>query len=242
MYKLVSQEAIVDKNLHFVYCLYTMWTGSNSRMLYVIVSVVTALLTIVAFAIIKNPSPASMRMPISARTSPPLSMTLISDPKQDAAQEPESVIKEESTEEEPTEEVLPESITREGVLQLVNQQRSERGASPLVLNDKLNAGATAKCDDMSKNFYYEHKSPRTGKHGYSYAEDYFGSYDSVAENLNHGSYSSSEEVVDSWVRSRAHFRAMIDPKYTLTGIAICEVSKSTNGKKRPTVVQHFVGL
>lgn len=207
----------------------------NKAVCYTVISACTALLTAVVVLDITAPTPSSL--PTSARAS-------ASAP----APETEQIIKINNIDDVSAGTGVVESslvaeendITQEEILRLVNTLRYDRGVAPLALDNKITAGADAKCQDMSVNFYYDHKNPNTGKHGYTYVEEYFGAYANVAENLNRGDYTTADAVVDSWVRSPGHFRTMINPKYTHTGIAVCEVKQSLDGKVRPTVVQHFV--
>ena len=45
------------------------------------------------------------------------------------------------------------------MLELVNQERAKVGAAPLKLDERLNASAQEKADDMQNRGYYGHVSP-----------------------------------------------------------------------------------
>lgn len=45
------------------------------------------------------------------------------------------------------------------MLELVNQERAKVGVAPLRLDERLNASAQEKADDMQNRDYYDHKSP-----------------------------------------------------------------------------------
>ena len=52
------------------------------------------------------------------------------------------------------------------MLELVNKERAKVGAAPLKLDERLNASAQEKANDMQNRGYYDHKSP-DGIEGYS---------------------------------------------------------------------------
>lgn len=80
---------------------------------------------------------------------------------------------------------------------------------------------------MTQNKYYGHDNPKTGKHGYEYISE-VGIY-CARDSENLVGATTEEEAVESWVKSPAHYKAMIDPTNTLTGFGI------SNNK----IVEHF---
>lgn len=132
-------------------------------------------------------------------------------------------------------EIVP--ATRDEVFKLVNDERIKVGVAPLKVDERLNQSAQQKADDMRMNNYYDHESQldhikgtdlifaKTGKTcGYA------------SENLNKGGgvFSTSSEIVKGWMNSDAHRTALLDSKYTLSGVG---VSSSSDGET--IVVQHF---
>lgn len=118
------------------------------------------------------------------------------------------------------------------LLELVNKERAKVGVAPLKLDLRLNKTAQMKADDMVKNHYYNHVNPKTGKHGYQYILDNYPTLcREASENLVFGTNkdTTSKLVVDAWVGSPKHYKAMVSSKYTLTGFGI-------SGKH---VVEHF---
>lgn len=112
---------------------------------------------------------------------------------------------------------------------LVNAERTQRGLQPLVRDARLDTSAQAKVNDMVANNYNAHINPTTGKNGYTYVIDYAPDLCVYAsENLS-WDYSNDMDAVQGWMGSKAHHDAILDPGYTLTGVAI-------NGTK---AVQHF---
>lgn len=121
--------------------------------------------------------------------------------------------------------------TTSELLELTNAERLSSGAPVLVVDARLDDSAQRKADDMYESKYFNHVNPQTGKHGYEYIQDTTGKLClTLSENLVHDIYdSNSYALVQSWVASPAHYKAMIDPKYTLTGFGIAG----------EYVVQHF---
>lgn len=118
------------------------------------------------------------------------------------------------------------------LLDLVNTERAKNGVAALKLDERLNQSAQRKADDMATYHYFAHVSPHDGKHGYEYINDVGIECGTDSENIafsTDGTDVSSSEALKSWIDSPAHFSAMIDSKYTLTGFGI--VGKA--------IVEHF---
>lgn len=115
----------------------------------------------------------------------------------------------------------------------VNDQRMQNGLKPLVRDARLDASAQLKANDMATGNYFAHINPSTGKNGYTYAIDTSGQFCSyVSENLGditHPEPDLNISMVSSWMGSKPHYDAILDDRYTITGVAI-------SGTK---VVQHF---
>lgn len=128
-------------------------------------------------------------------------------------------------------------ITPETMLAEVNKIRAEHGVAPLQLSPALNKSAQEKCDDMATNNYYDHQNPTTKLEGYEIAmrnlNNVYGYY---SENLNitYGSDKGADDVngdrLDErtvfngdrgWMKSEPHAKAILDPRYTLTGFGKC---------------------
>lgn len=116
------------------------------------------------------------------------------------------------------------------IFELVNAERAAVKIAPLKIDERLNKSAQIKANDMLTRGYYSHEDPQ-GKSGASYV---FEQAPDVcmfaAENLIKGdTLFTSRQSIDSWKSSPAHYSAMIDGKYTLTGFGIAG----------NIVVQHF---
>lgn len=124
-------------------------------------------------------------------------------------------------------------LSQASILNDVNAYRVQSGVTPLSENPELDKSAQAKCSDMVSGSYYEHTRPSDGKKLETWLTENTKYWKLGNENLNKGTFVASFEVVDSWVNSPAHKAAMIDAKFTDTGIAICGTNPNT------LVVQHF---
>lgn len=125
------------------------------------------------------------------------------------------------------------------MLELVNQERAKVGAAPLKLDERLNASAQEKADDMQNRGYYDHKSP-DGIEGYSLVFKHMPSKCRYAsENLAEVSttdskFGSSRFTIDNWMHStKGHREAILDAKYSLVGFGISKQGHDL------IVVQHF---
>lgn len=132
--------------------------------------------------------------------------------------------------------------TREELLQLVNEERAKVGVAPLSADPMLEESAQWKADDMVTFSYFDHKRPgESVNNGLDYLAkldleagdrcSYIG--ENIVDNVNVETGepydNTSIGAVNAWVNSEPHHKAMIDPKYTLTGFGI-------SGTK---VVEHF---
>jgi uncharacterized protein YkwD len=88
---------------------------------------------------------------------------------------------------------------------------------PLTWNDTLATAALAHARDMDARNYFSHISPGgTSPIQRTMALGYSGNY--VTENIGRG-YSSTEQVLEAWLKSEAHCRAMMDSGHTEMGAA-----------------------
>lgn len=121
------------------------------------------------------------------------------------------------------------------LLALVNAERAKNGVAPLKEDARLDASAQMKANDEVAYNYFGHisppASPNAGRQGYLYINDTGITCVTDSENLteNNPGSDTSEQAVYSWIQSPPHHKAMIDPRYTLTGFGI-------NGNE---IVEHF---
>lgn len=124
--------------------------------------------------------------------------------------------------------------TAEELLELVNAERASVGVAPLRIDSRLNLSAQWKSDDMAENNYFAHIKPgETRNNGLDYLlEIDEGLCRTVSENMTDNTIAEdnySQMSFNSWKKSPPHYKAMINPDYTLTGFGV-------SGTK---VVQHF---
>ena len=128
---------------------------------------------------------------------------------------------------EHTEEISPGALAY-----IVDEVRKKAGVTELEYVTDLNSSAKLKCDDMVANNYYDHVNPASGKHGYEYITMEGTGFRS--ENLNKGVFKTNQSVVDSWMGSEQHRKAILEPANKYVGYAVC-----TSADKQTLVVQHF---
>lgn len=118
------------------------------------------------------------------------------------------------------------------LLELVNAERQRVGVAPLVMDERLNASAQEKADDMMNRNYRDHVSPE-GVHGYELVFKHTGGECRHAgENLawrTDNTVGTTRDAFNWWMSSEPHRKAIQDSKYTKTGIGI----------NKDVVVQHF---
>lgn len=126
------------------------------------------------------------------------------------------------------------------MLELVNQERAKVGVAPLKLDERLNASAQEKADDMQNRDYYGHVSPE-GTRGTIFVFKHMPSKCRYAgENLANILVpdSNSRNPISTWMSStKGHREAILDKDYDLVGFGI---AKDKYGNS--LIVQHFCDL
>lgn len=130
---------------------------------------------------------------------------------------------------------LASSITEMSVLELVNQARIENGREPLAANEKLFKVASDKADDMIKNNYFAHTSPK-GTTPWTWFEKEGYDYKFAGENLAIN-FSSAEDQQKAWMKSETHRKNILDANYREIGLAIKK--GVIDGKLTTVTVQEF---
>lgn len=126
-------------------------------------------------------------------------------------------------------------ITVEEIINLVNQERTKNGLSPLVLSSELSTAATTKASDMFAKNYWAHISP-TGTTPWVFIKDAGYDYLYAGENLARD-FNFSKEVVEAWMNSSTHKANILKPEYTDLGLAI--MNGKMNGQETTLVIQEF---
>ena len=147
----------------------------------------------------------------------------------------------ESTETAKTDPIeQPTPPTRAELLKLVNAERKKAGVAPLKEDKRLDWSAQQKADDMVRYNYSSHisptNSPFAGIHGYEFIDKSGLKCVLEGENLvgTTADNNSSSYAIEKWVKSVAHYKAMIDSRYTITGFGIAQTSGNS-----AVLVQHF---
>ena len=125
-----------------------------------------------------------------------------------------------------------EPPTELSILNAVNTERAKVGVAPLKLHPNLSKTAQMKADDMIARNYRGHYMPDTNQ---PLTEEMrrlqVAACTNASENLTwNDSGTDTKQSIDWWLSSPPHKAAMLDPKYTYTGIGVGD------GK---VVVQHF---
>lgn len=121
------------------------------------------------------------------------------------------------------------------VFELVNQERAEKGIKTLKRDKRLDKSAQLKADYMATNHTRDHKiigHPEATLTPEMY--QYTTHCQMTSENFTTQGLTSQQDV-DSWKRSKPHYDAILDPKYSRTGVAIAYDEE----QERTYVVQHF---
>ncbi|RYH70505.1 MAG: CAP domain-containing protein [Alcaligenaceae bacterium] len=128
--------------------------------------------------------------------------------------------------------------TDQEIVSLVNIERGKNNAEPLIVSNELQASAQFKADDMANRNYLSHNDPVTNaENGLDKAiEVTNGNCAYVSENIRWGSddMATAKAAIDGWMGSPSHREAMLDPKYSYTGIGL-----SQNKSGEHIIVQHF---
>jgi len=126
-------------------------------------------------------------------------------------------------------------ITKEQLIELVNQERAKHNLPPLKENYLLEKSSFLKASDIFKNNYFGHWNPQGVSPWYWFK---LAGYDYLAagENLAIGFF-DSKEVFDAWMDSFSHRANILNPDFKEIGIWVQR--GYFNGKETYLVVQHF---
>lgn len=133
--------------------------------------------------------------------------------------------------------VSAENITNDQILalRLINDYRSTHGLNNLRWNDKLAKAALDKAQDMDKEKYFEHTSPK-GVRAWSFVlkENY--QYRNAGENLAID-FNNVAEATDAWEKSESHLKNIVSTGYTDFGYT--QMKTNIEGKSTTVFVQIF---
>jgi hypothetical protein len=126
-------------------------------------------------------------------------------------------------------------ITASRVVELTNQERTEKGRAPLVIDEKLNEVARQKAGDMFAFNYWAHVSP-SGRDPWAFFKEVGYDYVYAGENLARD-FANSEAVVKAWMNSPTHRDNILSENYAEIGLAV--VNGTLRGVETTLVVQVF---
>ena len=119
------------------------------------------------------------------------------------------------------------------VFNLINQQRSQNGLSPLKIDYEVQRVARIKAQDMVNNNYFSHTSPTYGS-PFNMLNNIKVSYRTAGENI--AGNSSNSAAVTAWMNSSGHKANILNSSFNYTGIGVI------NGSKYGKIyVQMFIG-
>ena len=134
------------------------------------------------------------------------------------------------------EKVEEPKITVQGLLEATNAEREKRGIKPLILDERLNASAQMKIDDIVKYNHHEHEN-FDGTRGFDYIFLKHRTCKIGTENLSQSllvDRSTNQSTTKSWMDSESHRKAILNESYDQVGFAISEDGLH--------VVQHFCDI
>ena len=102
------------------------------------------------------------------------------------------------------------------VVRLVNQQRAKYGLGALKMNAELSDGARIKSEDMYKNKYFSHTSPKYGS-PFDMMKKFGITYRYAGENIAYG-YRTPQDVVTAWMNSTGHRENILSKNFTEIGV------------------------
>src|SRR3989344_8305310 len=93
-------------------------------------------------------------------------------------------------------------IPPEQIVQLTNQERTQRGLPPLKLDNQLTAAAAQKAGDMFARNYWAHVSP-VGTQPWFFVTQAGYTYRFAGENLARD-FADSRSIITAWLNSPSH--------------------------------------
>lgn len=122
-----------------------------------------------------------------------------------------------------------------------NAYRNSNNVSPLRLNEKLNAAAVAKANDMATRNYWSHTTPE-GQAPWVFVSSQGYTYQKLGENLAAG-FENEQATVNGWISSPPHRENLINSAYQEVGFGVASSADYTSAGGGPmTIVVAFYGL
>jgi len=121
------------------------------------------------------------------------------------------------------------------LINLTNQERTNRHLATLAVNPLLNKAAEKKLADLFKHQYFSHNSPDGTKFS-TWVKEVGYSYTIVGENLAMG-FGTDEQIIKAWMDSPKHRENILKERYQEIGMAIAK--GKFKGDYVTMVVQYF---
>lgn len=133
--------------------------------------------------------------------------------------------------------------TVDELLAETNKARTDNGLQPLVLDERLNVTAQAKCQDMLERNYWSHDTP-DGAEPWQMIDAHGILYQTAGENLAYG-YENAKATVNGWMNSPGHKANIVNTTFTNIGFGICKIDRpyqkyTTSPKDGYIIAQHFI--
>lgn len=126
-------------------------------------------------------------------------------------------------------------IDTQSIIEFTNNNREERGLSPLRENADLDEAATLKAQDMVRKGYFSHVS-LDGKSPWYWFRLSGYSFDYAGENLA-VLFDDSKDVVEAWMNSSSHRKNILSSDYSDIGVGMA--TGTYKGQETVFVVQVF---
>jgi uncharacterized protein YkwD len=111
------------------------------------------------------------------------------------------------------------TLTRAGVIDDTNAQRSQFDLAPLSESNALDNIASLRLDDMFEKQYFAHVGPN-GESAQTVASSVGYTYVAFGENLAEGNFAGDSGVVTAWMNSPGHRANILDVHYSEIGVAV----------------------
>ncbi|MCK9470897.1 MAG: CAP domain-containing protein [Bacilli bacterium] len=111
------------------------------------------------------------------------------------------------------------------IIRLVNQERQNRGLSPLSENWEISRVARIKSQDMIDYNYFSHNSPVYGT-PFKMLSDFGIKFTQAAENIASGQ-TSAQQVMNSWMNSSGHRANILNSNFNQIGVGVARASNGT---------------
>ena len=128
-----------------------------------------------------------------------------------------------------------DTITKEKILEEINELRLSENLAPLGSNSLLDKSASLKAEDMCNKQYWSHNDPY-GNDPWYWIQNVGYEYSNAGENLAKD-FTSLDLMLESWKNSPTHFANIVNVNFKEIGIALntCEFE----GVNTMLVVNHF---